>query len=703
MLTTKYISTSVQKKVSLAEASWQVFRPFLSCYQWAFDHPSHSPRKVEIASAILNRKKKGSCTFPRPEGYRYKLPVLHDRNFKQAIEKRRKLYYVSYGQQALLYLDTDIHKAWQRIEDGREAQSLLDRMLTRFFGEPVLFSSASALGGNDYLKVNLCSMDYESVNAVFARVQTDLQLFLASCGNLADFEVKGTVGFLRDEEYHWGNYGKLPIYHPDWNFARLEEFRSRPAVSINALTALCERIEAQIPMEVLQRHKAYKESRGDDPFWQGDYFLVTPAIEQAIVEAHGQTWRYTYDCDEDFDGNLWIHRRYHRPGQLPLTGREWREIQKRQYEEAKRETECGQMEQHELGGLQAVAEGSQGANRPGTRPGMETVASENQQGHQWNDGQADGDECRNVTGEIVERRPGPRHAGSGVRDTANPEGVPRSAGGYPRPPVSRSLNLNLSDLIGEPDSFKRQKEALMRFARYLKRVPTDEEGLDLIEDHHLFSAPWDKGTVKRRTRVRDILKFIARTFDPGKCANGSVSVGKYEEWARKKFPNGLIGRNRSSLSEDGNRIDGQGIHVSPSFIAVFMAVCEFALLIDKNQDDSLPHHRAESIWETLYAKGLVSVPFCARKWAICREVMVSYGIVVITDRDYHTGKAMKWALGPYFPFLGLWKTIKQASLLGPGCFARRLRTTEQEHNTLLRKQSPMTRLETPSMPARPPP
>jgi len=703
MLTTQYISSPVQKKVSLAEVSWQVFRPFLSCYQWAFDHPSHSPRKVEIANAILNKGKDGCCTFTTPQGYRYKLPVLHDRNFKQAIEKRRKLYYVSYGQQALLYLDTDIHKAWQRIEDGREAQGLLSRMLTKFFGEPVLFSSASTLGGNDYLKVNLCGMDYELVNGVFARVQTDFQLFLASCGNLADFEIKGTVGYLRDGEYHWGNYGKLPIHHPGWNFALLEEFSSRPAVSIHALASLCQQIEAQIPMEVLQRHKAYKESRGDEPFWQGDYFLVTPAIEKAIVETHGETWRYMYECSEDQDGNVWIYGQCHRPGQIPLTGREWREIQKREYEEAKREKECGQMEQHELGGLQAVAEGTQGANRPGTRPGMETVASENQRGHQWNDVQSDGDECRNVTGDVLERRPGPRHAASGVRDTANPEGVLRSAGGYPRPPVSRSLNLNLSDLIGEPDSFKRQKEALFRYARYVKRVPTDEESLDLIEDHNLFSGSWDDRPAKRKTRVRDILKFIARTFDPGKCANGHVNVSKYDEWARKKFPGGLIGHTRSSLDEDGNRVEGQSIHVSPGFVAIFLAVCEFALVTDKNQDHSLPHHRAESIWEALHAKGLVSVPFCARKWAVCREEMVRYGIVVITDRDYHTGKAMKWALGSYFPFMGLWKTIKQPSLLGSGCFTRRLRTTEQEHNTLLRKQSPRMGLETVWMPARPPP
>src|SRR6516165_4321445 len=120
-------------------------------------------------------------------------------------------------------------------------------------------------------------MAYQQANRLFARLETDLQLFLAYCGNLADFEIKGTLGFMRDGEYVWGKYGKLPI-HQDWSFARLEQFRSKPSVSIHSLTALCQQIEAQIPLDVLERHKADKKSRGDEPYFQGDRFLVTPAI-----------------------------------------------------------------------------------------------------------------------------------------------------------------------------------------------------------------------------------------------------------------------------------------------------------------------------------------------------------------------------------------------------------------------------------------
>jgi hypothetical protein len=115
METSSYVATPGAKIISLAEASWQVFSPFLGRYQWAFDEPSNSPRKAEIAHAILNRGKTGCCTFDRPEGYRYILPVLHPRHFEKAVDGRRKIYYVSYGKQALLYLDIDLHYAWRAL------------------------------------------------------------------------------------------------------------------------------------------------------------------------------------------------------------------------------------------------------------------------------------------------------------------------------------------------------------------------------------------------------------------------------------------------------------------------------------------------------------------------------------------------------------------------------------------------------------
>jgi hypothetical protein len=272
--------------------------------------------------------------------------------------------------------------------------------------------------------------------------------------------------------------------------------------------------------------------------------------------------------------------------------------------------------------------------------------------------------------------------------------------------ASRSY-LDLADLAGEPDSFARQSEALRRLSRYLKRVPSFEEGLDFLKDNSLFTGPWEENLSRRQTRVKSILRFVARTFDARKCGNGSVNVGKYDQWTRRSFPTGLVGGKGDYLTEEGTvvRVE-KNIPVGPDFIGVFMAVCEFALLADKNRDGSLPHARAEELWNKLQAEGVITVKFDARKWAVCRDELEKHGIIQITDRCYGHGKAMKWAVGLYFPFLGLWKTPKQPSRLGPvgtvTVFSER-GEREETHNTLLHSQSPRGAVSAGSRLPRPPP
>jgi hypothetical protein len=211
----------------------------------------------------------------------------------------------------------------------------------------------------------------------------------------------------------------------------------------------------------------------------------------------------------------------------------------------------------------------------------------------------------------------------------------------------------------------------------------------LLKEHHLFNGTWEENEDKRKIRVTGILDFITKTFDASKIAKGSVNIGKYDEWAKKKFPRGLTRRKRRYLNEEGKIVEGRHRScVGPKFISVFMSIAEFGLLTDKNQDDSLPHKRAAMVWNALYAKGLISVKFCARKWAVCREEMAKSEIIVITDRNYGPQKAMKWDEGRFFPGLGLWKCKRRSSLLEPGCYSTRTRREEreEEHNTLLYKQ-----------------
>ena len=263
------------------------------------------------------------------------------------------------------------------------------------------------------------------------------------------------------------------------------------------------------------------------------------------------------------------------------------------------------------------------------------------------------------------------------------------------------MPLPKPNLTDEPDSYKRQHAALLVFARSLKRVPTLTEALDYINQNGLFTGSWQQNAARRKARVKSILKRIGKTFDPSKCGTktldaaklqswAAANANKYEAWAKKKFPTGIVG-GKKHVGEDGE-IYEQRLHVGPQFIAVFIAICEFGLLEDKNEDDSLPHERAKQVWKALQEKRLVTVPFCDRKWAVCRDVLDGYGIVKVIDRDYCTNKAMKWAVGQFFPGLGLWKTKKVPSVLPPitlAEFALMCGVTQQEElNSLLRQQSP---------------
>jgi len=670
--------------LTLAEASWRAFSPFLSKYQWAFDSPSHSPRKSEILHAIVNRGKKGCCTFHRPEGYTFKLNLLRDWAFEQAINEKRKLYYVSYGQQALLYFDIDLHQAWQTPEEGQEAQRLLDAMTTKLFGQPALFWNDSSRGFNGYLKTDLQGIEHAEANSVVTRLESDLQRFLAYYGNLADFEIKGKVGFLGDDDdaYTWKHYGKLPIHSPNWSFPRLEEFKSKPVVGIRQLEALCREIERQVPQEVLDRHKALKKNRRQELKWDGDWFLVTPEMQAQLEAKYGPGWRFRFVCKGNGE-ETWLDGEYYQPGKVPEP------MSKEEWLRRKKETLDARKRSNELRGVPAVVGGTKETNRPGTHTGMATVAAENHQGHQHNDNQAEnggqdsGGNRTQLTSSI----------GVPTADDQPAHGMPQTSGRNKRPPdksrvtpdTSR-VHLNLSDLASEPDSFVRQKEALFRLARYLKRVPTVEEGLRYIRDQCLFTGSWEENLDRRKARVASILQWIANTFDASKCAKGSVNVGKFDEWVNKKFPKGVVGGKRRFLNEDGEVVEvNQNIRVSKSFIACFMAVAEFAVLTDKNQDGTLPHRRAERVWESLFAKGLLPVRFCPRKWAVCRESLVEYGIIRITNREYHAGKAMEWDVGRFFPGLGLWKGRRQRGL---GCSPspkKRMRI-RRTHNTWLRKQ-----------------
>lgn len=586
----KYNSVAPIKNSSLSEATWAEFRKYLSTYQWAFDDPQASPRKSEINHALSHRGEKGACTFQREYG-KFVLRPLQSWAFNQAIDKNRKLYYVSYGRVALLYLDVDLHQVFQRRADGEAAVEAINK--TRL---PSYWID-SARGFNGYVKVSLCGMDYAAANKVFDRLQSALRLVLAEEGNLADVEIKGRCGFLSDDEYSWSQYGKLPIHNPKWSWDELDEFAETPTIPIQVVEKLCSFIESKIPVSVLEQHEANKKRLRQEPRIEDGKVLLTPEIEEQL--RHNGNWLLAMNSSvERRDESIWICEKHLQAKNEPLAT---------------------------------------------------------------------------------------------VQEVVLPDAMPKEAAPEPFKPAAQTnfpSSVKAQELTGEPDSFVRQQEALRRLSRAWKRVPTVAEALDYIRSNNLFTGTWNENLARRTARVRSILRFISQTFDSTKCGKGSVNLGKYDQWAKEKFPRGIVSRKRRGVDPNGDIVEFSGqTHVAPNFISMFLAVCEFALVVDKNQDDSLPHARAEEIWNSLYAKGLTSVRFDARKWATCRDALCRRGIVQITDRTFHAGRAMRWAVGKFFPLLDLWKQPKKKSLLEPVELAeflekegtRRIR----EHNTLL--------------------
>ena len=276
--------------------------------------------------------------------------------------------------------------------------------------------------------------------------------------------------------------------------------------------------------------------------------------------------------------------------------------------------------------------------------------------------------------------------------------------------VAKVDSEEIATIGEETDSFVRQRRALLIFARTLKRIPTVEEALGFIQENRLYTGAWDNPA--RRGRVRGILKYISKTFDTSKCTKQTqtVNIGKYDAWAKAKFPNGIGGGKRRCVTDDFQvreiSICGQ---IEWKFISLFISICEYCLLVEANQDGSLPHERAKELWKYLHKKGLITTCFDDRKWAVCRDVLEKHGIIK-TVRNKAPGQAWKWSVGQFFPLLGLWKKKKQPSLCAAiswmDCItvASITRETQQgQHNSLLYKKDVTNYLFKHLQPVRPPP
>lgn len=251
----------------------------------------------------------------------------------------------------------------------------------------------------------------------------------------------------------------------------------------------------------------------------------------------------------------------------------------------------------------------------------------------------------------------------------------------------KTVLSDLADLRNEPDSFIRQRDALLIFCRANKRVVSIGEALAFIRQQRLFTGDWEDRLGRRRIRVGQILDFIAKTFDADKCRSSRpvvvVNIRRFVRWAR--CCQGWRA-DRVTVDEYGRIMRKRdGTIVRPEFLSVFMSVVEYVLITEKNEDDTVPQERAKAIWDDLYRTGQSNVKYCPRKWAICRNRLEAMGIIKIDHTHFH-GQAMKWWPTDLFPCQPRqWKAEKVRGMLDAvelGEFLQEKRQREQ-HNPLL--------------------
>ena len=615
-----------------------VMHPYRRC----FHTPAASPKNEEIESAMRNKGKKGSCTFQRDNGPFIARPVAAF--MFDAKHEHDKHYYTSDTRRPMFAFDVDGHKSYQTREMTVAAQQIIEEEFRAVLGTSPSFVS-SGRGENGYCLLDLGGEKPEVANQVAHELQDAVRKLLAKHGNLADFEIKGTITSLgADGKLQAGVYGKLPTCSPDWNYKWFDHFRCSRKVTLNDLRNVIDHINNKVTEADLCRHEQLKHEA------ILAHYLPVPT---------GQTWRLSHEI-----GNFWEEFT------LTYQGRKW--VAKRRLPDA-------------------LIDKMWPYYQP--EPLVPKVGKEIQE-------DVPGDLAQQVFFDL---------------DKPKEKRIPKKQqrAGFTS---SKKLSIPTPCLHDEPDSYKRQLQALLVFARSLGRVPKVDEALDYIEKNGLYTGSWAENNVKRAKRVAGILKKIANTFDRAKCkertvdsaklqAFFSVNAGKYDAWANANYPNGIVRLYKKRLGQDG-QVYEEFVRVPTSFISLFVAMCEFCLLVDSNDDDSFPQDRAMLAWDALEAKGLVTEKFCPRKWAVCRDAF-DKSIVDVFDREYYTGKSMKWRVGRYFPGLGLWKTKREPSLLDPVSlaeFSMRLKEKKEKRlNSLLRQQSVEMAESGYLQPIRPPP
>jgi len=264
---------------------------------------------------------------------------------------------------------------------------------------------------------------------------------------------------------------------------------------------------------------------------------------------------------------------------------------------------------------------------------------------QWVDSKTriPGEAVRAFYGDLRKRKgeppPFPVGGVGGLADSLSDPAHDGSVELKPRTPASRSkagmLGLSSGSGLVTGDSFETGLHVYLELARKLGRVPTTEEALGHLRVNGLHTGTWEENEAKRAEGIRYNLDYISKTFDPAKLARSlpldlaAIDLTEHVGWVERHYPDGIC----PAMAED---------------VSVFLAITKFCLVVDPNENGSLPFQRFQSIWQKLYASGLLKRQFRWDRRQQIRDRLKPEGVVEVFGRPERRN-AQKWRIGHNFP------------------------------------------------------
>jgi hypothetical protein len=249
--------------------------------------------------------------------------------------------------------------------------------------------------------------------------------------------------------------------------------------------------------------------------------------------------------------------------------------------------------------------------------------------------------------------------------------APANAGLGDKPPKhfknasQRFMSVNYADLKDIPNSRERQHKALLRACQSAKRVLTATEAVDLIHEHQLYTG--SKNNPVRANRIKGILRYISKTFDPALCKGSGktfkIDVSKFRKFAKETIPAPIkkVTR-RGRVEESGEIISYKKSHIITSDdFAGYLAINEFCRKSAQYKDGGCPEARAEQVHNIMHEAGQLSKKWDVKRWRYMRDIANDKNIV-ICDYVADTDKAYCYQEGKYYLQTPTWERISKTGL-----------------------------------------